>query len=233
MNLSVIIPTVNEAERIVTLVNYLLAHGNNFVTEIIISDAIHSTDNTLEKVEGINKVHGLKASATSRAVQMNEAARYASNDLLYFVHADVFPPSSYSRDIAEHIDKGYDFGIFSYIFNSDSPLLKINAYTTRFDGLFSGGGDQTLFIKKGIFQTMNGFREDLVIMEDFDLYWRLKKAGYRRAIVKNNVLVSDRKYRSNNYIKVNLVNLVTFLLFRLGYSPIKLKAFYQRALSTK
>ena len=233
MNISVIIPTINEAKRIIPLVDYLLKHGDTCVTEIIIADASKSTDDTLQLIKGIKKVHGMKATSTSRAVQMNEAAQLACNEVLYFVHADVFPPTSYSQDITTQINKGYDFGIFSYIFDSDSLLLKINAYATRFDGLFSGGGDQTLFIKKEVFQKLNGFREDLVIMEDFDLYWRLKKAGYRRAIVKNDVLVSDRKYQYNNYLKVNLVNLTTFFLFKLGCSPIWLKTFYQKALSEK
>ena len=37
-------------------------------------------------------------------------------------------------------------GCFRVKFDSDHPLLKVNAYCTRFDRLMCRGGDQTLFI---------------------------------------------------------------------------------------
>lgn len=231
MSVSVIVPTLNEERRIVPLVEQIHTFGSEVIKEILVADAARSSDRTLEVLQGQEKVFAFQSSATSRASQMNEAAQKAQGDVLYFVHADVVPPSSCIQDLNGAIDSGYDFGFFSYQFNSDNPLLKINSYCTRFDGLFTGGGDQTFFIKRQVFQEMGGFTQDLTFMEDYDFFWRLKKENYRYTIIKKNVLVSPRKYEGNSWVKVNALNLCVLTLFRLGFCPKKLKKMYQWVLS--
>jgi rSAM/selenodomain-associated transferase 2 len=230
MTLSVLIPTYNESQRISKLVEHLLQTATSDSFEILVADAPDSDDNTLELLTSYQQVSAFRASATSRARQMNEAAAKAKGEIYYFVHADVLPPDNWQQLVIDAVEKGTDFGFFGVRYDSGNLLLKMNAYFTRNDGLFTGGGDQTLFIRKDIFEKQNGFQDHLVIMEDFDLFWRLRKAGYTYTILARQVLVSTRKYERNSYLKVNLVNGLTFFLFRMGYCQYKLKRFYRWAL---
>lgn len=229
MNLSVIIPTRNESIRIANLIDYLKRYGGEYLLEIIVVDAVDSKDGTIEKVPK-GKTVVLKSSFACRAIQMNEGAAIARGDILYFVHADVIPPKAYVKDILSSVESGNDFGFFSYAFKSEKIILKINSYFTRFSNLSTGGGDQTFYIKKEVFNQYNGFDSTITLMEDFDFFYRLKKEYCKYEIIHNDVLVSARKYDNNSYLKVNLVNLLTLILFKLGYSPVKLKAFYNRVL---
>lgn len=228
-SISIIIPTLNEEERIGSLIKHLrtLSH-QAFLEEIIVSDG-GSTDRTcaLAKAAGTHLVH---APCPSRAIQMNYGAQQAKGDILYFVHADALPPKDCLANIVEAVQAGHQLGCFSYDFNSDSSWLKINAYFTQFDAITSGGGDQTLFLPKETFETLGRFDEDLPIMEDFDFVWRAKKR-YPLHFVKNPVLVSAWKYEKNSYLKVQIVNGITFTLFRRGYCPFKLAKWYRRVLS--
>ncbi|NRB48577.1 MAG: hypothetical protein HRU41_12950 [Saprospiraceae bacterium] len=96
--------------------------------------------------------------------------------------------------------------------------------------IVSDGGDQTLFLPKETFEALGRFDENLPIMEDFDFVWRAKKQ-YPLHFVKNPVLVSARKYERNSYLKVQIINGITFTLFRRGYCPFKLAKWYKRVLS--
>ncbi|HMQ47023.1 MAG TPA: TIGR04283 family arsenosugar biosynthesis glycosyltransferase [Saprospiraceae bacterium] len=225
MKLSIIIPTLNEAERISQLLLHFKTHLPADEGEIIVVNAPKTTDRTGE----LAKLHGatvITADQSCRATQMNCGARYASGTVLYFVHADVLPPPSFYQDISKAIEQKADFGWFSYRFDSTHPLLRYNARYTKKDGFFAGGGDQTLFIKKKIFEQMGGFREDYLIMEDFELTKRLKKKGYFLHIIPNDAQVSARKYERNSYFKVNLVNLLMFVLFWLKCpQPIMVKTY--------
>ncbi|MCB0643211.1 MAG: TIGR04283 family arsenosugar biosynthesis glycosyltransferase [Phaeodactylibacter sp.] len=230
MKVSVIIPTLNEARRITALVSFMVQQAGNHLLEILVVDAAGSTDDIRAALGGIDPVRVIKCQATSRAMQMNEGARQAKGALLYFVHADVYPPENYTDHILEALSSNIDFGYFRYDFDSNRPLLRLNGYFTRFDGLFTGGGDQTFFISKALFQEMGQFREDLVMMEDFDLFWRLRRKGYHYEILPPKAIVSARKYKYNSYLRVNAVNLVTFTLFRCGFCQHRLKRFYKKAL---
>lgn len=121
---------------------------------------------------------------------------------------------------------------FSYKFDSERFWLKINAYFTASDGIFTGGGDQCLFIKKETFKRLDGFNENQVLMEDFEFFKRMKKAKVPYKIVKNDLLVSARKYDHNSYLKVNFCNLMMIVLFKLGYPSKKLKSLYSNMLRT-
>ncbi len=96
--------------------------------------------------------------------------------------------------------------------------------------MFTGGGDQGLFIQKATYLKAEGFDTSLAIMEDFDLYWRLRRKGIPFAIIQEDSIVSARKYERNSYLKVQLVNLITIVGFKWGRSPEKLKKFYCRML---
>ncbi len=196
--ISIIIPTFNEAKFIGRLISHLKSCTPN-KTQVIVSDG-GSTDQTtsLALQKGALVVRSNKK---GRAAQMNYGARFAATGILYFVHADCLPPENFYDKIMEAVEKGFSLGRFCTKFDNPSRLLKVNAFFTRFDWFICYGGDQTLFFKKEIFEKINGFDDDLLLMEDYEIVNRARQY-YRYAIMKEKVLVSARKYNQNSWIKV-------------------------------
>lgn len=214
MKISIIIPVYNEANGILDLLQYLKKYADDSVADILVVDG-QSVDDTVQKVREAG-FECLLSPQKGRAAQMNLGARNSTGDILYFVHADTTPPETYAVDIIKAVRDGAESGCYRFRFASEAWPLKVNSWFTRFDFLFCRGGDQTLFIKKDVFESLNGFK-DYQIMEDFELISRLRKRNTFR-IFHSEVTVSHRKYVHNGYLKVNFINLVTFLMFYFGAS---------------
>lgn len=229
MSISVIIPTLNEAATIEKLVLFITEQGNQ-VADIIVVDG-GSTDDTCEVASSA----GARVIATgiqSRAAQMNSGAAVARGNILFFVHADVVLPQNFCGDIISAYRSGYQGGCYRLRFASQHLLLKLNAFCTRYDGIMCRGGDQTLFISKNLFSDLNGFDEYYTIMEDYDLITRMRiHAKFK--IIPKDVIVSARKYKSNSWLTVQIVNASAFFLYFLKIHPTRIKRFYQKALQYK
>lgn len=211
--ISIIIPTYNESANIERLVHWLAKNIDPSSAEILVSDG-GSTDNTLElaAMAGANSFISPKK---GRATQMNYAASKASGDILYFIHADSFPPADFVKDILRAVEQGYGLGRYRTKFNSQSLLLKLNAFFTRFDWFMCYGGDQTLFISAKLFHSIGGYKEEMLIMEDYEIVERARKVA-RYKILKGNALVSARKYETNSWLTVQKVNSSIVKMYRHG-----------------
>jgi hypothetical protein len=119
-------------------------------------------------------------------------------------------------------------GCYRFKFDSGNPLLKINGFFTRFSSMWSRGGDQSLFIKKSVFNSLRGYQEEYVIMEEFDLLRRARNKKYAFIVMPKDIVVSARKYDENNYFRVQIANLVVFNMFRFGYEPQRILSTYRR-----
>lgn len=224
LNISVIIPTYNEFENLLKLQNFFLNNLYKYPTiEIIVADSIKSVDNAYCLT---TPYQYLKTSKTGRAAQMNAGAKIATGDILVFLHADVFPPDSFVEDIHSAIAAGYEYGFFAYTFMPTTFMLKINSSFTQKKGVFSGGGDQIHFMTRMLYDKMSGYDEKYVIMEDFDFIRRCKRAEVSYTIIKNLATVSSRKYFNNSWLKVNLVNLIAFVMFILHIDSRWIKKVY-------
>ncbi len=224
--ISVVIPAHKEQRNLERLLPRLKAIGQNINHEIIVALSQLSTD--ANNVNNNQDWKYITVPGKGRAIQMNYGARDAKGDILAFLHADVHPPDSFFTDIEKTITQDFDAGFFSYRFDSAHPLLKLNALFTGRDGIFTGGGDQCLFIRKCVFMEIGGFDESQVIMEDFEFFQRMKRQKIKYRIVKNDLIVSARKYKCNSYARVNLANLLLLLLFKWGYPAQKLKILHNR-----
>ena len=227
--ISIIIPTYNESKTILVLLKRIFSLDIDNEIEVIVVDAEESNDQ-LSSVLADYKLQYIKSKHTCRSIQLNEGARIAKNAVLYFVHADVVIPCDFKEKIYASIEQGNQFGYFAYQFNSKKILLKINSYLSRYKGFYTGGGDQTFFILKTVFNQEQGYNESLELCEDFELFDRLKNK-YSFEIINSKVIVSDRKYKKANYFKVNLVNFYILSKFRRGKDTSELKRVYQRLLN--
>ncbi len=224
MKISVITPTYNEEKYIGKLITFLQSISQNKEIEIIISDG-GSTDNTIAICNDLN-VLVLNSQKKGRSAQMNYAASFATGDIFYFIHADCLPPESCLDSVLKAIEENYDAGCFRYKFDSDKFLLKVNAFFNRFGGLICRGGDQTLFIKRAVFENLEGFCEKHIIMEDYEFVRRIMKK-YRFKVIAEYALVYARKYEENSWAKVNFANAIAMYMFVSGsYSPQKIRNTY-------
>ncbi|UOQ68907.1 TIGR04283 family arsenosugar biosynthesis glycosyltransferase [Hymenobacter volaticus] len=228
MKVSVIIPTYNEAASIAGLIQQLRHYDTTGAVEVLVVDA-GSADNTVELAR-LAGATVLRAPKPGRAAQMNYGARQASGDILYFVHADVGIHPEYVTTIQQAVAQGYEAGCYRFRFDSKHPLLRLNSFGTRFRGIMSRGGDQTLFITRDLFQRLQGFDEYYVIMEDFDIIQRIRRQA-RFLIVPQDVVVSARKYETNSWLRVQVANLTAFSLFFLRVAPSRIASTYKAMLN--
>ncbi len=215
--ISIIIPTYNEEKSISDLLGHLCKGISGLDgAEIIVVDG-GSQDNTVDVVRSCG-ITCIPSKRKGRAAQMNTGAEHATHNTLYFVHADTIPPLSFMDDINQALRKGYKSGCYRYQFDHyPTPLLRINAYCTRFDRIMCRGGDQTLFISKKLFNSLGGFREDYMIMEDYDLIQKIQKTSSFK-IIQKDATVSSRKYSENGYFRVQIANLTVFMMYFAGAS---------------
>ncbi|MEB2784170.1 TIGR04283 family arsenosugar biosynthesis glycosyltransferase [Algoriphagus persicinus] len=228
--ISVIIPCLNEEANLVELIPYLQQNGGVMIREIIVVDeGSKGSSITVAELLGALVVH---SPTCSRAAQLNLGAKHAKGDIFYFVHADTRPVENYPDAILESIFLGKEVGCFYYRFDRESRLLKLNSWFTQFNGLLSGGGDQSLFIKKSLFEALGGYDETFCIMEDFEMVSRIRqKSNFH--VISNEMTVSASKYSENSWLIVHLANLTAFSLFLLKVKPATIKSLYLNFLNHK
>jgi rSAM/selenodomain-associated transferase 2 len=225
--LTIIIPTYNEATIIRKTIEFLQHNLEDKNVEIIVSDG-GSTDQTVEIVESLG-VNVVLSPVKGRAGQMNYGVKNAKGDVYFFLHADSEPTASIFDVISRAIDEGYDCGSFRTQFDSSNLLLKINAFFTRFNYLFFRGGDQGVFVAKKLWNYIGEYKEEMVIMEDYDYIARLWKLGEFKLIPKAT-LISARKYDENSWLTVQLANLKVVRMYKNGASQMAMIAKYKELL---
>jgi rSAM/selenodomain-associated transferase 2 len=226
--ISIIIPVWNEANNLRELLPILLESKRHNVLEVLVIDG-ESTDESIDIAKRCN-ASVISSPLKSRAVQLNFGAKHANGEILYFIHADSRPLLSFEEDILHEISIGNEAGCYRYKFDSSSKLLKLNSWFTRFNGIFAGGGDQTLFISKSLFNDLGGYDERFTIMEDFELVKRIRKVT-KFKVIQKSILVSARKYETNSWLSVQWANFLAIMAFKMGVPPESIKTLYSSRLN--
>ncbi len=221
--ISVIIPILNEAEIISEIISYVLNNSSKKNIEIIVVDG-GSNDGSQKVVSKFSEV-GLLSSEKGRSKQMNHGVQHASGDILYFLHADSFPPKNFDQLIINEVDKGNPAGCFKMKFDSDHWWLKLAGWLTKFKWRACRGGDQSQFISKQLFNELNGFNEEFIIYEDNDLINKL----YTRkqfVVIQEWLITSARKYDTNGIWKLQYHFWAIYVKKWFGASPDELYKYY-------
>ncbi|UBM57236.1 glycosyltransferase [Marinilongibacter aquaticus] len=231
MKISVIIPTFNEAGTITRCLTRLFDAIGNELVDVLIVDSPESEDN-IESVLCAFPVKYVVADKAGRNHQMNEGALYTKSSILYFVHADTLVHPHFVKDILAAIDQGVDMGCYRYKFDAYPYfLMYINSFFTRFPMIWCRGGDQTLFVRREAFESLQGFSAEHVIMEDYDILLR-SKGSFRFKIIPKDVVVSARKYKHNSYWKVLKANYIVMNNWMSKKkSPQELRTLYKELLN--
>lgn len=228
MFLSIILPTYNEEENISKTISHL--HQNLIPNsyEIIVSDA-GSTDDTVAIAQNLGATV-LISPIKGRASQMNHAVNHAAGDVYYFVHADSLPHPTFQKEIEMALESGHDCGSFLTKFDSNRSILKINAFFTRFNYLFFRGGDQSIFVTKKLWLEVGTYKEEMLIMEDYDFLERIWKSG-KFKLIQKATLISARKYDQNSWLTVQLANLRVVRMYKNGASQQAMITTYKQMLN--
>ncbi|PXX31594.1 TIGR04283 family arsenosugar biosynthesis glycosyltransferase [Arenibacter sp. ARW7G5Y1] len=228
-NLSIIIPTLNEAAQIGNLLAYLKANSSpGNIKEIIVVDG-GSTDGTprLAKTLGAKTI----TSERGRAKQMNKGAELATGHVLYFLHADTYPPKNFDLYILKAIHRNMSSGCFRMKFDTSKNFLRFFAWFSRINSRLCRGGDQSLFISKTLFHRSGGFNEEYIIYEDTEFISRLYKIS-KFQVLPQHVVTSARKYEQIGTLKLQYHFGIIHLKNLLGVGPEQLYRYYKKNITS-
>ncbi|MAN60107.1 MAG: glycosyl transferase family 2 [Flavobacteriaceae bacterium] len=232
--LSIIIPVLNEVESLPLLLTHLGGSASAPSSiEVIVVDG-GSTDGTASCVANFKSRSPFKrlvciSSEKGRPKQMNVGAAHAKGEVLYFLHADSFPPKQFDAHILSEVRKGNPAGCFRMQFDSTHWWLRLAGWLTQFNWRACRGGDQSQFISRELFDEVGGYDEDFAIYEDNVLINQLY-ARNRFTVINRPLTTSARLYRERGIAHVQFHFWTIYLKRWLGADAEALAAYYKKHL---
>lgn len=221
--LSIIIPTLNEAQTLPSVLKPIL-HMRHL--EVIVVDG-GSNDGTVDVAQRLNA--RVVISPPGRSRQMNQGAKVANGSVLLFLHADTQLPDNFIKHICPTLSQpGIVAGAFRLQINSPDWKLRLVEWgvTMRSRWWQMPYGDQALFLEKAVFEAVGSF-PDMPIMEDFELVRQLKRRG-QIAIAPVAVYTSDRRWQQLGICRTTFVNQVMIAGYFLGIPLATLAGWYRQ-----
>ena len=224
-HISVIIPVYDEAGTIGATLDHLRRTSGKASVEVLVADGGpgHATLATVPDGEAVR----VKC-PQGRGVQMNAGAAMATGGILLFLHADTRLPDGWPGLVRGALTNGVRAGAFSLGFDSNRLSMRAVALfanlRTRLERL--PYGDQALFLAADLFRELGGFA-GIPIMEDVDLFSRLRQRGERVVLLRERVATSPRRYETDGVARRVLSNWWLRLRYGLGASPYKLAGRYR------
>lgn len=212
MRISVIIPTLNEANQIERTLQAVRAQPGP--TEIIVADG-GSTDDTMERAQSHAQV--IEA-PRGRARQMNRGAEEASGEVYFFLHADSRPPEQGLAAIRDTLSNPrVEAGAFRLSFDRNTPLLRFYSWCTQWPWIYICFGDRGLFVRRHTFELIGGY-PDWPIFEDLEMARRLHERGGFRFMTQA-VTTSARRFERVGALRQQLRNARLWLHYVTGTDP--------------
>lgn len=220
--ISVIIPTLNAAERLGPCLGALSdALTQGLLTEVIFADG-GSSDDTSLIAEEVGAV--FLSTRQGRGSQMGEAAAVARGEWLLFLHADSVLETGWTDVIVTCLREKNTAGYFRLRFDSNALPAKIVARWANFRAkvFHLPYGDQGLLISRKLYDEIGGF-PDIPLMEDVEI---AKKLGKRLAPINITITTSAEKYIAQGWLKRSMRNFWILMRYKFGANPVDLAKNY-------
>lgn len=222
--ISIIIPTLNEAENIQPTLDRLQplrSRGH----EVILVDG-GSSDDTVDMARP--EVDRILNSEPGRAHQMNVGASQARGDIFWFLHADTLIPELADQIIDTVVDnKSRAWGRFDVRLSGKDRRFRLIEWMmnrrSRLTGIATG--DQGIFITRALFKKIDGFAEQ-PLMEDIEISRRLKRHA-RPTCLKQKLITSSRRWEARGIWRMVFLMWRLRLRYALGGDPHKLARLYR------
>jgi len=193
--ISIIIPTINEANNLPLLLSDLSILQKE--GEILIVDC-GSEDRTID-IANIYGAKVYKSRERNRGLQLDLGAKKSSGDWLIFLHADTRLTYDWFTKIksVSKGDKNYIY-YFKFRINDKKLIYRVLEIFVNFRSQYfkQPYGDQGLIIHKSIYLRNNGFRK-IPLMEDVDFLRRLNGKNDLKQI-NLPIFTSSRKWERTN-----------------------------------
>ncbi len=221
--LSIIVPTLNEAEGILAFLVPLQPLRDRGV-EVILADG-GSRDGTVALAAPM--VDRMISSPRGRALQMNAGAAIAGGQVLLFLHADCVLPADADRLIALALQgSGRRWGRFDVRLSGQARLLRaIEAmmnWRSRLTGICTG--DQGMFVERTLFDAIGSFPQ-IPLMEDVALSRTLKRHSPPLCLPAK-VIASSRRWEMHGIWRTMGLMWRLRLAYFLGTEPGRLAEIY-------
>lgn len=222
--LSIIVPTLNEAERIehtLSALQELRFHG----AEVIVVDGGSRDDTVALAAPWVDR---LLHSPCGRANQMNAGAAAAEGEVLLFLHADTLLPSRADQLILAALAKsGRVWGRFDVHIAGRPGMLRLIAYMMNWRSRLTGiaTGDQAMFVRRNVFAEIGGVPEQ-PLMEDIELSVLLKRISPPLCL-RSTVVTSGRRWETHGIWRTILLMWMLRFAYFLGVPPEVLARCYR------
>lgn len=224
--LSIIIPTLNEAEHIASLLDDLRSQScasDQF--EIIVVDGDSDDDTRAVAQRYTDKVTRV---SPGRAAQMNAGAAMACGDILWFVHADSRVPPDAAAHVLQATTSTRPWGRFDVRLSGRQRLLRVVEYLMNLRSAVSGvaTGDQGIFVQRTVFESVGGFAQQ-PLMEDIALSKSLCRFAKPIRVKTPMLITSSRRWESRGIIRTILLMWRLRLAYAFGVPPGTLARLYR------
>ena len=197
--ISIIIPTINEANNLPLLLSDLSIIQKQ--GEVLIVDG-GSKDRTID-VANIYGAKIFRSKERNRGLQLDIGAKNSKGEWLIFLHADTRLSHDWFKKIKSVLkrDKNLIY-FFKFKINNNKIIYRVLEILVNFRSQFfkQPYGDQGLIIHRSIYFKNNGFQK-IPLMEDVDFFRRLNN---KKDLKQLNlpIFISSRKWdRTNIFIQ--------------------------------